>query len=79
MFKNDISGYEIPVSSKSAHTVVVALVAARNAGVISDSEYCMTYAEICEPGRYPQAFGGGAMNPERMARWQTAKSWVDFD
>ena len=75
MYKNDITHQEIPVSNKSQQVIVRALVAARRAGTITDEEYIMTYAEVCEPGRYPQAFGGGTMRTDTLERWTRAKSW----
>lgn len=78
MFKNDITGKEMPVSNKSEQTIVMALVAAHRAGVISDHQYALTYAEVCEVGRLPQAFGGGAVDPNMMHEWQNTYSWHDF-
>ena len=75
MFKDDITHRPIPVSNKSVQTIVMALVAAHRAGVISDEQYAMTYAEVCEVGFLPQAFGGRAVPSEDMDKWQAAKSW----
>jgi hypothetical protein len=77
MFKDDITGQPILVSNKTNQVLVRALVSAHRAGDITDTEYCMAYAEAVELGRYPQAFGGGTMNPERMERWQSLKSWAN--
>jgi hypothetical protein len=75
MFKDDITGKPLVVSNKSTQTIIHALVAAHNAGVIGDYEYAMTYAEVCEIGRLPQMFGGGPVDRNMMHEWQNAKSW----
>lgn len=76
-FKDSISGFDIPVSPKSAQTINRALVAARDAGVITDHEYAMVYAECVEPPRLPQMFGGRPVDPEMMHEWQNARSWME--
>jgi len=75
MFKDDITHAVLPVSPCSASVVTRALVAAHRAGSISDTEYQMTYAEICEPGYLPQAFGGKRVSPAAMAEWITKRVW----
>lgn len=74
-FKNDITGKPLVVSNKSTQVINMALVAANREGVITDEQYAMTYAEVCELGRLPQAFGGTAVPPEDMEIWQSRKSW----
>jgi len=75
MFKDDITGKPLVVSNKSTQTIVTALIVAHREGIISDHEYAMTYAEVCEIGRMPQMFGGLAVDQNMMYEWQTAKSW----
>lgn len=74
-FRDAVTHRPLPVSHRSARTVVKALWAALDAGCITEEEYRMTYAEVCEIGREPQAFGGGASDSERMARWQDERGW----
>jgi hypothetical protein len=76
MFKDDITGRPLVVSNKSTQTIVMALVAAHRAGVISDYEYSMTYAEVCALGYMPQAFGGKPVDKADLTKWQSLKSWV---
>lgn len=75
MFKDDITGRPLAVSNKSTQTIVMALVEAWRNGVISDQEYAMTYAEVCEIGFLPQSFGGKPVDKEDMDTWQNLKSW----
>ena len=83
-YTDDITGRPLIVSNQSTRTIVRALVAAHREGVISDTEYKMTYAEVCEPGYFPQAFGGKAVPTALMDKWQQLRSWAnltkgDFD
>lgn len=74
-FKNDITGQPLVVSNKSTQVIVMALVAAHREGVISDHQYAMTYAEVCEIGYLPQLFGGRRVSETDMEQWQNARSW----
>lgn len=75
-FKNDITGLPLVVSNKSTQVIVMALVAAWRSGAISDTEYNMTYAEVCEIGYSPQAFGGRPIDEQAMSAWKNARSWA---
>lgn len=72
-FTDPITGLTRPVSPRSAQVVVMALVAAHRYGTITDQQYQMAYAEICEPGRLPQLFGGGAVDKDSMVTWMDTK------
>lgn len=76
MFKDDITGKPLVVSNRSTQVIVRALVVAHCEGLISNDEYHMTYAEVCEIGCSPQAFGGGPVDRKAMAEWQSARSWA---
>lgn len=76
MFKNDITGAPMAVSNKSQMTIVAALVFAWRAGIITDEEYNMTYAEVCEVGFLPQSAGGGPVDEHDLSRWKSRKSWA---
>lgn len=76
MFKNDITGQPLVVSNKSTQTIVRALVAAHDAGAITDEQYRLTYAEVCEIGREPQLFGGKAVDKHEISRWKSLRSWA---
>lgn len=78
-YKDSISGFDIPVSPKSASVINRALVAARDAGVISDHDYAMVYAECVEPPRLPQLFGGRPVDSNMMHEWQNTASWRDVE
>jgi hypothetical protein len=75
MFKDDITHKPLVVSNKSTDVIVRSLVAAHRAGVINDEEYSMTYAEVCEIGFLPQAFGGKPVDEHDISRWKSLRSW----
>lgn len=76
MPKCDITGQPLVVSNKSTQTIVMALVAAHNAGAITDEQYRLTYAEVCEIGREPQVFGGKVVDEHELSRWKSLRSWA---
>ncbi len=75
MFKCDITGRPLVVSNKSTQVIVMALVAAHRAGAITDEQYRMTYAEICEIGYEPQMFGGKPVDEHKLSQWKSRRSW----
>lgn len=70
MYRDAITHQPIPNSSPTTDVIRRALVGDHAAGRITDIEYRMAYAETCEPGREPQAFGGGPANPDLMDQWK---------
>lgn len=74
--KCDITGRALVVSNKSTQTIVMALVAAHRSGIITDEQYRLTYAEVCEIGFEPQVFGGKPVETEELTRWKNLRSWV---
>lgn len=76
MIKCDITGRSLVVSNKSTQTIVMALVAAHNAGIITDAQYRLTYAEVCEIGREPQLFGGKPVEEYELTHWKNLRSWA---
>lgn len=78
MPRDDITGRYIPMSRASTSVINRALVAAWREGVISDTEYKMTYAEVCEPHYTPQAFGGVIVPVDLVAKWTGLHWWDDY-
>lgn len=75
MIRDDITHRPLVVSNKSTQVIVHALVAAHRSGAISDEDYAMTYAEVCEIGRMPQLFGGAPVDQNAMEAWKQRHSW----
>lgn len=75
MYKCDITGRPIAVSNKSAQAIVMSLVVAHRAGVLTDEQYRLTYAEVCENGREPQLFGGKLVDEHELSQWKSRRSW----
>jgi hypothetical protein len=76
-FRDSVTGQPLLVCNKTAGVVNRALVVAHRTGHISDTEYALAYAEVCEPGRLPQLFGGRTVDPAMVARWQALRAWDD--
>jgi hypothetical protein len=74
-FRDTITHAPLVVSDASTNVINRALVAAFDAGAITEHEYAMTYAEVCEPGKLPQAHGGFRVDPDVMTDWQEGKPW----
>lgn len=74
VFRHWVTHKPLVVSNASTDVIVRALVVANRDGKITDAEYAMTYAEVCEIGYLPQALGGRRVDPEAMTAWQT-RTW----
>lgn len=75
-FKDDITGRPLVVSNKSTQAIIMALVAANRASAITDEQYRLTYAEVCEIGYEPQGFGGKRVDEHELSRWKSLRSWA---